>query len=244
MQNILDQFNAAPQEFRPRTVPECFALTLAARLGDLQNLHHYLLLSGEHPRGKLLSAYRRTVASGQYPTTIVQFREELGNTADLADDDESKVLALKAERRTIAIAGFTGDRLDFTEVLHLSSNRDRAFTCAVGFLSKAIAHFRPDSAAVEVPEDEDTQRADIIRTLVALLRRHFLPVWSVGKKALFSTFGSPAIKTRDEYREVAGSIWPLPPRGGVHFMERDSALLGLYVQLERLFMPQLLTIPA
>ena len=243
MNNILDQFNAAPSSFRPRTASECFALMLAAKLGDTEHVPDYVKLCSEYPRGKLLSAYHRTIRSGQHPASLDQFKEDLLQPSAQFDDDETKLIALKAERRTIAIAGFTGDRLDFTNIVHLSSNRDKAFACAVGFLSKHIAHFRPDSATVEGVDDEDTQRADLMRTLVAVLRRHMLPVWTVTKHTLFEAFGKPTIKTRDELREVAGTIWPIFPGWGTHSMERDAAMLGLHVQLGRPFMPQSLTVP-
>lgn len=243
MSTILDQFNAAPSSFRPRTVRECFALMLATKLNDVEHVADYVKLCTEYPRGKLLSAYHRTIRSDQYPATIEQFREDLESPTSTFDDDETKLIAVKAERRTISIAGFTGDRLDFTNILHLSSDRDKAFSCAVGFLNKTIAHFRPDSATIEGVDDEDTQRADLMRTLIAVLRRHLLPVWTISKHLLFDSFGKPTLKSREELREVAGSIWPLFPGWGTHSMERDAAMLGLHVQLGRPFMARSLSIP-
>lgn len=244
MQTILDRFDAAPEVFRPRSVPECFALALAKRLGDVRNISQYVKLCGVHSRGKLAAAYQKTVSGGQHPAQVEQFREDLaGNLAEVEIDD-SKVLALKVERRTVAVAGFTGDRLDFTRILHLSSGRDRAFECAINFLSRTLVSFRPDSAAIEITDDEDTQRAELVRTLVAVLKGHFLPVWSVAKKLLFDAFAYPAVRTRNELRETAGHIWPLPLNGGVHSLERDAAMLGLWVYLQRPFMCQQLTVPA
>jgi hypothetical protein len=71
-----------------------------------------------------------------------------------------------------------------------------------------------------------------------------LPIWEVSKKNLFAAFGWPALITRSELREIAGSIWPVFPSMSTHSMERDAAMVGLKVQLSKWFMPRQLIVPA
>ena len=65
------------------------------------------------------------------------------------------------------------------------------------------------------------------------LREEGIPMWQVDRPALLSAYGIPPIKTRQNLRQIAKSVWPALESGSDALL--DAALLGLYVQTERLF---------
>jgi hypothetical protein len=52
---------------------------------------------------------------------------------------------------------------------------------------------------------------------------------------LLEACGHPALKSRGELREVATAIWPVLIGTHAKVFIQDAAILGLYVQNERLF---------
>ena len=63
MMPILDHVARATGEFRPHTVTEFFALTLARRLGDAARIREYASICGRIPAHVVLGLYRRAVTS-------------------------------------------------------------------------------------------------------------------------------------------------------------------------------------
>ena len=145
-------------------------------------------------------------------------------------------LAIKVERRTLAVALFSGRHLEYTQRREISSNGDKAEASAVGFVGWAISNFAVESAAVEgLPSDRPTRQASLTQAVIGVLRERGIPVWEVGKQQLFESFGVPPLRTRGELREVIRSIWPILPGQSTEAATLDATALGLYVQTVRLF---------
>lgn len=146
------------------------------------------------------------------------------------------LIAIKVERRTVAVAIFIGGHLDFTEIRQLSSNPDKAEASAMGFISWVFTAFQSQSAALERLAPKSTiRRAHISQAILRTLREQGVSVWDVAKQELFEAYGIPALKTRKELREVISSFWPILNGGERSEAVLDAAALGLYVQTERVF---------
>jgi hypothetical protein len=83
MPNILDRTSSSPKGFRPRTVEEFFALQLARKLADTENLRYYQTLVEQYPRELILQAYRRAEKKRGNATDLCdRFRVELKKLAE------------------------------------------------------------------------------------------------------------------------------------------------------------------
>ena len=66
----------------------------------------------------------------------------------------------------------------------------------------------------------------------SLLRDRGIPIWKVTDKELLDSFATPALTQKHELRQIARSLWPQV--GQEQLLALDAALIGLYVQTERL----------
>ena len=146
------------------------------------------------------------------------------------------MLAVRVERRSIAAAVFCGERLEYTQMRHLSSTKEKALSSAVGFVDWLLESFAIESVALEaLASAEEIQRRTLTDEITKTLRDHMLLIWQIPKAELFAACGHPALKSRKEVREMITTIWPvLAGTQGQTFIQ-DAAALGLYVQTERLF---------
>lgn len=239
MSNILDQIAAAGRfsEFRPKNLREFFALRLADKLGDAGAVRHYLDLAEEHTEPGLLAAYRRMISRlNGYDDQARRFHVELkrGNGhANGSGGYPGKLAALKIERRSVALAVFQGDHLDYTQIRQLSSSHEKAEASAAEFINWMCGTFEIESAALEwMSPESDIQRATLTRSIIVELRNSAVSIWEISKPLMLSAYGFPPARSRREMREVAHSIWPIL---GENTGALDAAALGLYVQTERLF---------
>jgi hypothetical protein len=151
--------------------------------------------------------------------------------------NESTLAAIKVERRSLAVAVFVGERLDYVEVRQLASGHEQAEASAVGFVNWIVSAFDIGSAALEQFRTPSMiRRAVIGRIVLEALRRSGVPLWQINKHALFDAFGIPAPKTRRELREVTMSIWPILKSRSAEAAILDAVALGLYVQTDRQFL--------
>jgi hypothetical protein len=145
-------------------------------------------------------------------------------------------MAIRVERRSIGVALFIGEKLDYTASRELSSVREKALESALVFVEKLIHQFELESAAIEtVINGGDIQRRVLSDAITTLFREQMLPVWEIDKHRLFEAYASPALSTRKDLRKAICAIWP--GLAGTHFriFIQDAVALGLYVQVERLF---------
>lgn len=226
--------------FRPSTIRELFVLRLARKLGEPAAAKHYAELAQEHSDETLLLAYRRTLNHGHPPRDLGRsFHVELASAKEQPDHAQTdRLLAIKVERRSIAVAVFIGSKLDFHDVRHLSSQPEKAETSAIGFLNWVISSFEIESAALEqMANGNEIRRAVLNQAILMLLRASAIPIWEVGKRELLEAYGYPPLRTRIELRQAAQTIlWSMFNTDKPNCQELDAASLGLHVQTERCFL--------
>jgi len=155
---------------------------------------------------------------------------------DLGYHGGVRLVSLRVERRAVAVAIFHGDHLEYTDVRQLSSSKDKASASALGFVCWILNRFPVDSAAVEIaPDQHEIQRRALHDAFCKALREQMLPIWEVPRSALLSGTGHPPLRSRAELRNIATTIWPI--LAGTHgkVFIQEAAILGLHVQIERLF---------
>jgi hypothetical protein len=237
MTSILDKFRRPAVGFSPKTLQDIFALGLAQKLGDTPAAAYYAALAAEHPQARLVTAYRRTVRSTPGGDLGRRFHTEFERASDHGSDQRTaNLLAVRVERRSIAVAVFYGEHLEYTQVRQLASIREKAVSSAVGFINWLLESFPIEGAALEaLPSGIEIQRRLLTDAISGTLRDRMLPIWEIPKAQLFEACGYPALKSRKELREVITTVWPvLAGNNGKAFI-MDAAALGLYVQVERLF---------
>jgi len=237
MKPILDQFILSSGPFRPKTANELVAFRLAMKLGDVSATRHYVALADSRPQGQLLCAYRRAVLSSRNGDLGRRFHAELERIHSNGNHDHHlKLVSIRVERRAVAIAIFYGDRLEHTDVKQLSSSHDKALASALGFVNSIVERFPVESATLEsIPTGHEFQRRILHNGVWRTLRDLGLPIWEIGKTELFRSFGYPPLRSRNELREVAVSIWPVLEGTRAKVFIQDAAVLGLHIQTERLF---------
>jgi hypothetical protein len=236
---IFDSFCSQPLAFRPKTATDLFALRLAFRLGDAVSAGHYAQLAYKYPESRLLVAFRRAVSTpGSLEEQCRRFHLELDKVQGSAPiNGNVKLLAIRVERRSVAAAIFYGSRLEYSQVRQLSSDKNKILPSALRFIAWISEQFPLDSATVEsIPNGNEIQRRLLKDAIAQSLLESLLPIWEVSKKDLFQAYGHPPLKSRRELREVVTSMWPVLAGTNAKAFIQDAVALGLYVQVERLFL--------
>jgi hypothetical protein len=243
MMSILDKVaGRRPRAwFRPTTVPELFALRLAQKLGEPSAAEHYADLIREHSESALLQAYRQAVRQRSPIGSLGRhFHVELASAKERPSHSpySGRLLAIKVERRVIAVTVFAGSTLDFHDSRHLSSHADKAQESAVVFLNWVISNFDVESATLErITNGNEIRRAVLSRAVLNLLRASATALWEVSKRELLEGYGHPPLRSRAELRQVAHAIlWPMFHTDSPNCQEIDAAAVGLHVQTERPFL--------
>jgi len=242
MINILEQVAAKRPlaGFRPTNTQELLILRLAQKLGEPAAAGHYAQLAAERSVETLLLAYRRAVNHGTPPRDVARrFHVELASTKNQESHSRSeRLLAVKVERRSVAVAVFVGDKLDFHDVRNLSGQAEKAVTSALGFLSWVVSNCEIESATLErMTNGNEIRRAVLNQAVLDMLRAGGIPIWQVSKRELLEAYGHPPLRSRQELREAALSIlWAMFNTDKPGFQEIDAGALGLHVQTERCFL--------
>jgi hypothetical protein len=236
MEPILEKFKVSA--FKPRTVSDLLALRLAWKLGDSSAASHYAQLVSRHSEAQLLTAFRRTILVKREQDLGKRFHVELERVgSDVSNGNGAHLIAIRVERRSIAAAVFFGQQLEYCDLRQLPSDKDKVVGSAVRFFNWIASQFQLDSAAIEtIPNGNEIQRQMLTTAVIQVLRERLLPIWEVAKQDLFRAYGHPPLKSRKELRETITDIWPvLSGTNGKTFIQ-DATALGLYVQIERLFL--------
>jgi hypothetical protein len=244
---ILNQLAARrPQtSFRPTSVRALFVLRLARKLGEPAAAAHFADLARKHSDETLLLAYSRILNHGHPPRDLGRaFHDELANTREQdsaasrnGNGGPTSFVAVRIERRRVAVAVFVGTRLDFHDIRHLRAEPDKANASAISLLTWVVGEFGISSAAVErLDSGDEIRRAGLYRAVLTTLREDLIPVWEISRAELFDGYSYPPLSNRAILREAAHNIlWPSFNNPEPSPQEIDAAALGLYVQTERLF---------
>jgi hypothetical protein len=147
------------------------------------------------------------------------------------------ILAVRVERRRIAIASFRGLKLDFADVRELSDNEHEAAVSTRDYLAWAVETMKPSAAAVERPTVRpDTRREYLVNVAFAVFAGKPLSRVLIRPTTVREAMGEPPLRSRREVLQVATALWPRLP-GTRNPSAYDAALLGLHFQMLDLFMP-------
>lgn len=145
----------------------------------------------------------------------------------------SNLAAFKVFRRSATAAIFSNRGLEFIDIKHLSNDPAKATESLNRFVAWILESFRPELSAFGTDEEDKKPRTAMLTGVVeSLLRDRGIPIWKVTDKELLDSFATPALTQKHELRQIARSLWPQV--GQEQLPALDAALIGLYVQTERL----------
>ena len=238
MTEILKQFERNRlSQFLPSTPDEYFALRLARGLGEPQAANHYAILASQYSQHKLLCAYQRAIGAKHTAKTPAKiFHEYLesippGGSNGIA---RPKLMAVRIERRCIAVGIFTGTHLDGFRARALAADHDAADSTAVAFLRECLSDCECRTIAVETVAG-DIRRSILHEAVLATCRSVGVSVWEISIKTVMESLAYPPPKTREEIRKQVLRMWPLPGLKRAEQCALDAFAVGLHVQTERLF---------
>lgn len=145
----------------------------------------------------------------------------------------SSLIATKIRRRSIAVALFSGQSLEYMDTLHLCNEPDLVTDAVARFLARLLEHFKPANAAIGISRAKQGERVKSLLELTEkMLASEGIPIWRVEDRALLESYAIPKLKNRNQLRPIVSSFWPhLGPRQLSAF---EAAALGFHVQVERL----------
>lgn len=238
MTNILNEVaKSYRSEFRPASPDDYFVLRLANALGEPAASAHYALLTSQYPESVLLCAYRKAVDTNPDRSAPV-FHEILTtlNGHGRRDLPRRRLMAIRIERRTVAMALFIGTHLEGWRIRQLPSDSKRAEASCVGFVREVLEEHQCEGAVLESTKG-DVARATLHRQVTELCRALGVSVREISRQPVIESFAHPAPRNRDEVRQIISEIWPLPDLKSGRMCILDAFALGLYTQTERLFHP-------
>lgn len=146
---------------------------------------------------------------------------------------QSRLAAFKIFRRSATAAIFSDRGLEFIDIKHLSNNPTAASETVNRFVGWILESFRPELVALGSDEQDSRPRTEMLTGIVeSRLREKGIPVWKVADNELLEAYATPALTQKHELRSIARSLWPQV--GKEQLPALDAALVGLFVQTERL----------
>ena len=146
---------------------------------------------------------------------------------------QSNLAAFKIFRRSATAAIFSNRGLEFIDIKHLSNDPAKATEALNRFVGWILESFHPELSVLGTDEEDQKPRTAVLTGVVeSLLRQQGIPIWKVTDKELLDSFAAPALTQKHELRQIARSLWPQVAKE--QFLALDAALIGLYVQTERL----------
>jgi hypothetical protein len=148
---------------------------------------------------------------------------------------KEKLAAVRIGRRTVAIAVFIGTHLEHSQIVRLSSDLNAALRRVPAIVQRALDQFGVTTVALESPlRQPEVRTAKLQEVLVQQLRSFAVIVWPVSFADLCRHSSLPPVRTRHALRQIAGNLFPVLEGNSRSKLDCDAALLGLYVQTERL----------
>ena len=146
---------------------------------------------------------------------------------------QSNLAAFKIFRRSATAAIFSNRGLEFIDIKHLSNDPAKATEALNRFVGWTLESFHPELSALGTDEEDKKPRTAMLTGVVeGLLRQQGIPIWKVTDKELLDSFANPALTQKHELRQIARSFWPQVAKEQLQAL--DAALIGFYVQTERL----------
>lgn len=146
---------------------------------------------------------------------------------------QSKLAAFKIFRRSATVAIFTGQNLDFVDVRHLSNVPKVATETLERFVDWIVYNFQPQTTVLAPDEDEGHPRTQLLSDAAERrLLQLGVPIWKVTDAQLLESYALPALTKKQDLRRIARMMWGYVAEQ--HQPALDAALIGLYVQVERL----------
>lgn len=143
--------------------------------------------------------------------------------------------AVQIRRRNVSIAIFHGTRLDHAESKSLSSDYEQACRSLFDFVRRAVSRFEVQTIVLEENRSASPERAKRLQDdLVEIIRSDGVPITFVMASTILSTCSLPPLRTRYQARVMALRVWPSLNERTIGPLAADAALLGLFVQVERL----------
>jgi hypothetical protein len=235
MTSILDRVAKSHlSEFRPLSVDDYFVLRLAKALGEPAAAPHYAVLASQHTQSILLCAYRKAMDTNpDHPAPAFHQILESLNGHGNRPLPRPRMMAIRIERRAVAMALFGGTQLEGWRVRQLPSDSMRAEDSCVGFVRTVLDEHHCEGAVFERISG-DAARVKLHDLAVGECRALGISVMEISKQTVIESFAHPAPTSRHEIREIVSQMWLVPKlKGGRDFI-LDAAALGLYVQTERL----------
>jgi hypothetical protein len=148
----------------------------------------------------------------------------------------TNLISIRIERRRLAVAVFSGLRLEYHDVRELPTDSHKARVATRRFVSWIVATFPPEAVAVEtVTAREGTRRTELAHIVGGTLMLLRTPRIHVSSPEVLGGFAAPALRTKKELRAVGAALWPELAARHVHPSTFDAATLGLHVQMRSLF---------
>jgi hypothetical protein len=148
----------------------------------------------------------------------------------------AEVVSIRVERRRLAVAVFSGLRLEYHQVRELPADGQQAKAAARRFIAWVVETFNPELVAVETgAAKEGSRRADLAHIVGGVLMLLRAARVHVAASEVLDSYSTPALRTRKELRSIAAVLWPDLAARRVHPATFDAAALGLHVQMIALF---------
>jgi hypothetical protein len=222
--------------FRPATTQEFFALRLADKLGDTGSAQHYAELADRFSQSQLLAAYARALPSNIDSARRFHLELEPLKAKNGGGQGQSRLGAIRIERRAVGFAILRGDHLIHADGRQLSSAPDKALDNAVSFVTRFLERFPCESAAMEIiPNGHEAQRSLLNDAVLRVLSAQGMGIIEVSKVDFLAAFGYPAPRFRSDLRETISAIYPVLDQQPGGPWSHDAAALGLYALTERRF---------
>jgi hypothetical protein len=141
------------------------------------------------------------------------------------------LLSITIERRRVAIAVFSGLRLEYHQVRELSAAEDEAARSTRIFIEWAIDQFKPARIAIQAPPPISAHRRLTLHAVVrGTLISHPTQPAELDPATLRDYFATPSLRNKTQLRRIAPRLWPALRRGGQPSL-CDAALMGLHFQM-------------
>jgi hypothetical protein len=152
--------------------------------------------------------------------------------------NDSKLLAIRAGRRAIGLAVFSGLTLECTFFRELTATAHSAEASTRAFVRWILETFPAESVLVEAPVTKASTRAQKLRQAVLdELAAVYTSVDAASAPDVFARRDRPHPLPRRQLRALAATLWPQLFGRACNPVCLDAAVLGLYAQTTELLTP-------